>query len=332
MSKSNSPRSRPIQDILLLLGVLVCVFLVWSLAAYWIDGSVHGVHAPKETDAEARGLFGDKFGAVNALFSGFAFAGIIFTILLQRRDLNQTRDAFEEQTRAAENQRFDNTFFRLLELHNDITSKLDVLGNEGRSAFRTFHEQLLAADEDFPAYTALDRLPPEKIRVIRDTRTVAIADYPELTAADVSNIEVSLLRGLRGIDNYLDSDLAMQERKINHAYTKAASSLIDHYSHYFRNLYHLLRFIDESPLIDDSERKRYAKIVRSQLSEVELLALFYNSLTEITIPGREKLELGYPKMGQLLSKYDVLQNMSPRSLIHHHHRAIFLKNNRSNQQ
>jgi uncharacterized membrane protein YciS (DUF1049 family) len=38
-------------------------------------------------DWQTRGQFGDVFGAVNALFSGLAFAGLIYAILLQREDL-----------------------------------------------------------------------------------------------------------------------------------------------------------------------------------------------------------------------------------------------------
>ena len=38
-----------------------------------------------------RGTFGDQFGAVNALFSGLAFTGLIYTIILQRRDLEIQR-------------------------------------------------------------------------------------------------------------------------------------------------------------------------------------------------------------------------------------------------
>jgi len=38
-----------------------------------------------------RGAFGDKFGAVNALFSGLAFAGVIYAILLQRKELELQR-------------------------------------------------------------------------------------------------------------------------------------------------------------------------------------------------------------------------------------------------
>ncbi|ENK1257723.1 hypothetical protein AB2066_004338 [Vibrio vulnificus] len=41
---------------------------------------------------EVRGTIGDMFGAVNALFSGFAFLGVIYAILLQRTELALQRD------------------------------------------------------------------------------------------------------------------------------------------------------------------------------------------------------------------------------------------------
>ncbi len=43
-----------------------------------------------------RGTFGDLFGIVNALFSGLAFAGIIYTILLQRSELKLQRQELTE--------------------------------------------------------------------------------------------------------------------------------------------------------------------------------------------------------------------------------------------
>lgn len=38
-----------------------------------------------------RGTFGDMFGAINALFSGLAFLGVIITIYLQKRELEYQR-------------------------------------------------------------------------------------------------------------------------------------------------------------------------------------------------------------------------------------------------
>jgi hypothetical protein len=74
-----------------------------------------------------RGIFGDMFGAVNALFSGLAFAGIIITILmqrheleLQRKELEETRKVFDKQSRIMRDQQNDNTFFNLLENHRQL--------------------------------------------------------------------------------------------------------------------------------------------------------------------------------------------------------------------
>ncbi|MNF76922.1 hypothetical protein D3C85_1134250 [compost metagenome] len=151
-----------------------------------------------------------------------------------------------------------------------------------------------------------------------------------LEAADISNLETALENGVACCDNFLDNSVAMQEDKVRQAYTKAAEIHVDNYSHYFRNLYHTLRFVKESPLIEDAERPRYAKIVRSQLSEPELLTLFYNSLTKVALAGRENMELGYPKMGRLLHEFDILQNLPPRSVLHPIHLEIFKSNYREN--
>jgi hypothetical protein len=39
---------------------------------------------------DTRGQFGDVFGAVNAFFTGLAFAGVLLTLFLQRRELEGT--------------------------------------------------------------------------------------------------------------------------------------------------------------------------------------------------------------------------------------------------
>lgn len=55
-----------------------------------------------------RGTFGDTFGGINALFSGLAFGGIIYTILLQRKELAMQRqelaDTRKELQRSADAQ------------------------------------------------------------------------------------------------------------------------------------------------------------------------------------------------------------------------------------
>jgi hypothetical protein len=86
----------------------------------------------KDMPSADRGTLGDMFGTVNALFSGLAFAGIIFTILLQRKELGyqrkelrETRAEFVIQNKTLKNQRFENTFYNLVSLHNQIVNDID---------------------------------------------------------------------------------------------------------------------------------------------------------------------------------------------------------------
>ena len=64
-------------------------------------------------DYSERGSFGDMFGGANALFTGLSLIGLIATISLQRRDMN-------DQRKTANVQAFENTFFNLLNRHHEF--------------------------------------------------------------------------------------------------------------------------------------------------------------------------------------------------------------------
>lgn len=323
--------------------IFLVVFYLWLEAWRWIDTNIttsstatpltfesllsssSSVPAADGNTAAVRGQFGDKFGAINALFSGFAFAGIIFTIYLQRLDLRKTREAMSQE-------RFDNTFFQLLQVHIAITEKISMRGGfRGREAFEAFNDQLKSSDPDFHVFCALQKLSRQQIQDITNSKTVNQTLYPELDNSDVTNLTQALANtGTVSFVNFLDPTEAKHEGKIVAAYTSACeqNQNIDAFSHYFRNLYHILKFIDESELISEAEKNRYSRFVRAQLSQVELVALFYNSISKVSLPGRADMELGYPKMGRLLQRFDMLQNMNPRSLIHPIHESIFNNNNK----
>lgn len=232
------------------------VVLLWLASWVLIDKFV--------PDA-ARGVFGDKFGSINSLFSGLAFAGLIYAILLQRielklqrRELELTRDElrgqrgeFEEQNKTLKRQRFENTFFQMLALHNDIINSMSSGVGDGELRGRYL----------------LKSLSSQLIRRIgrRDGRDVSRWDF------NYTNFQYDLFyedcRSLMGI--------------------------------YFRNLYRLFKFVDESYLSED-DKKFYTNIVRAQLSDQELQMLFYNC---INIKGG--------KFKVYVEKYSLLNNLTP---------------------
>jgi hypothetical protein len=305
-------------QVILFVLIIAAVLGLWGGSWYWIEKFVTAVPA-SDTGAATKGQFWDQFGAVNSLFSGLAFAGIIFTILLQRGDLIETRNAISHE-------RFDTTFFELLALHMNITERIQTRGGNGKEAFVSFHEVLKAKDPDFYVFCALIKIPRERVREIIDAKAIDKTLNPELSDADVNNVSEALSGGVRSLSNFLDNDLTMHEQKIVGAYKAAAEQHIDDFAHYFRTLYNILRFVDDSDQITAVEKVRYAKFVRSQLSEAELIVIFYNSISKVRLAGRESLELGFPKMANLLVKYSVLHNMSPRSIIHPLHMNIFFQN------
>ena len=79
--------STPSKVILLALVGAAC--LLWAI--YWLFVVTVLLPVPEGGSSDAlyarRGQFGDMFGAVNALFTALAFAGLLYTIFLQRRDL-----------------------------------------------------------------------------------------------------------------------------------------------------------------------------------------------------------------------------------------------------
>lgn len=86
---------------------------------------------------QEQGLFGDMFGASNALFTGLSFVGVIIAILLQkqelklqrkeleltRKEMEQTRDEFVTQNYTLKLQQFENTFFQMLKMLEDIVKR-----------------------------------------------------------------------------------------------------------------------------------------------------------------------------------------------------------------
>ena len=69
--------------------VVLAVLLAWLAAGAAVWFSLGGL--------TERGQFGDMFGAVNALFSGLAMAGVIYAVYLQRTELVLQRHELKAQ-------------------------------------------------------------------------------------------------------------------------------------------------------------------------------------------------------------------------------------------
>ncbi len=95
--------------------------------------------------------FGDRFEAINALFAGLAFAGVIFAIILQwrelglqRQELKDTRTEITGQKETLQKQNFESSFFQLLGMHSEIVNSMEMPRENlsGRECFRSLRGDL----------------------------------------------------------------------------------------------------------------------------------------------------------------------------------------------
>jgi hypothetical protein len=94
------------------------VFATWPISSWSIDKA---------------GTFGDSFGVLTSLFTGLAFVGLLSTIHLQREDLllnrqelEATRNEFKLQSDTFHRQRFEDAFYQMLSLYKDNLRELSV--------------------------------------------------------------------------------------------------------------------------------------------------------------------------------------------------------------
>lgn len=258
---------------------IVGVIALWGLSWWLINKNINC--------STERGTFGDMFGAVNALFSGLAFAGLIATLLyqreelkLQRKELNEQKLEFREQNKTLKRQRFENTFFNMLSLQQEIVANISF--DEVKTIF------------DFNAHTQ------DKQRTSYNGRSLFREMYLNLK---VSIGKKQFYHGVKG---------AIQANNYGvYSYISATTR----FDHYFRHLYRIFKYVDTSDLIIDDERYEYACIVRSQLSDYELVMLFYNCLSTN----------GKDKFMPLIERYSIFNNLRVELLAKNEDKEAYAK-------
>lgn len=263
------------------------VIILWSIYIIWFPYWIPNLGR--------RGQFGDSFGAINALFSGLAFACVICTLIfqmkelrLQRKELENTQQVMkgqekqlEAQNRTLQHQNFESSFFQLLSLYNSIVDTMEIPGrsnNERHHSFRAMHEKLnmlvnysgnMGWEEHSQRLLNQLGTEVEEASWKEDTKQIIVEEIDERGEGFLKDYEVYV-------------------------------------GHYFRHLYNMFNFVDkEDNFLTSQEKKYYTNLIGAQLSGYELAVLFYYALNK-----REK------DFKRLIEKYALLKNLDFNLLIH----------------
>lgn len=323
MDKSDLRKKWLKNRIYILVGISVTT--LWFLSWLYIRS--------KSLSYEQSGQFGDQFGFVNSLFSGLAFGGIIVSLVLQRKELNLQRKELRDTRKEFSQQNFESTFFNLLKNQQDITKNIELEYKElitiltdkpvkvenkhffiySKIALRSIaralsHKQYekydreawqyLLDDEEYNHYDDEDNFVHAKIEYTNSTFNIGQKEWEAFNASTDNIIKCRLI------------------------YKFFVNKYQFVYGHYFRHFYHILKFLDESEdkekgsernsgKHDEISKKyyNYAQFLQAQMSTPELFLLFYNCFL-------------FPELIPLVSKYDILDNLPIKTLLHSSHNCL----------
>ena len=188
---------------------------------------------------QTSGPAGDKFGGITALFSGLAFAGLVFTLFVQKKELQYQRQELAllvNETRETK---------RHLEAQADhLKSQSDFVGKQ--TFENSFFQMLSSFNSNLQSISVTQRT---------DGSFVTGADALEEIYRRASR---KLTKGGAGFHNNYSQFFEIHKNDLGP---------------YFRQMYNILKFIKNS---DVAEKSFYSNILRAQLTSAELSLLAYN--------------------------------------------------------
>ena len=175
-----------------------------------------------------------------------------------RLELSGQKQEMMEQNKTLKIQKFENTFFNLLSLHHQIIESIDQI--EQKKTSNGIQDG----------------------KLIRNPNNFT---YENITVKGRDVFKTSFKVLVSKINYEKDIDY-------NDHYNSVYKSMQTDFGHYFRNLYRIIKFVDEIKFVENEEKNfkiqyQYTSMVRAQLSDYELLWLFYNCLNA---NGKEKFK------------------------------------------
>ena len=218
MGEIDSSKSWLSQNIHKFLGALiivsaVCIIIVISTYIKYFPG-------PISFDNQKWGTFGDFIGGtLNPILSFLSFIALLITIILQSKELSlstkeltNSATALKEQNESIKIQIFENTFFQMIGLHNDIVNSIDItIQNQthtivqGRDCFKYLYKNKFV-----PLYNNEKTLAPEsqESEIISSSYSIFINN----NQSEVGHYFRTLLNTISVVD---EAEIVNKEKFIN---------------------------------------------------------------------------------------------------------------------
>ena len=268
-------------------------------------------------DEEKVAQFGDFIGGVVGTI--LAFVGVILYYLAlteQRNDIKINRDALETQVKTLNQQ--------IIEFKAQ-TSEMQETRTAYEKQTSVFQEQTILFQEQTNFYKKQTEYYEQQVKELENQTKMSSLQRFNSEFYSLLNVFIGIkndckesinmiLKGLeRNAPDVYNKTSSVSERHLSFVeeFTKLYYQNANSLSRYFKTLSRLLKLIDDS-IIELKDKERYAKTLRSQLSEKELLVTYYDFCSKLG--DNTKI---------LAIKYDLLKHLHLMDKLENETRKVF---------
>lgn len=257
--------------------VFSVIVFVSAIVIFIVFGSWHFSSVLDEAKV---GTFGDFVGGVVGTLLAFV-ASILYYVALkkQQEELLQNQEALTLQTEALNRQIEE---FKQQSEEMVLTREVYKLQNETmKEEERTMHLQQF--DSHFFGF----------FQVYRDLKHKLNKENSDFFNELLVQIDQSIFfSNCKSYQSYSE--------EVRRVYETLFLENRNRLSSYYRCLYRLVRQVDECTFLSQKDKWRYVKLVRAQITDNELLVLYYNCCSEMAIKSRD-----------LYYKYNLFKHLQP---------------------
>lgn len=231
-----------IPTLIFIFAIILIICMWWGGAIIWI-----GAHLGLSVESVSLGDWGDSFSALNTVFSGGALLGVGATVYLQLRFARRQ----QVENGKAE---FERVYFQLFDLVRELRSELRFASTSRKSLHSVFGSPPThSAATSVSAATGDEKVGAEAIKLAYNDISKQFARY--------------------------SSPIHTKRPSIERLYNIVVNRKFQaEFGPYFRVIYSILKRIDVSSVLNETEKLDYSRLLRSQMTSQEVVLLGLNGL------------------------------------------------------
>tara|TARA_R110002049_G_scaffold309095_1_gene516830 strand:- start:220 stop:1044 length:825 start_codon:yes stop_codon:yes gene_type:complete len=231
-----------IATLIFIFAMILIICMWWGSSIVWL-----GAHIGLSVNNVSLGDWGDSFSALNTAFSGGALLGLGATVYLQLRFARRQ----QVDNGKAE---FERVYFQLFDLVRELKSELRFASTPRKSLSSAFtsssiHPHLAGVR----VATGDEKVGAEAIKLAYDDVSKQLSRYSSVSHAKSPSIE------------------RLYNIVVNRKFQAE-------FGPYFRVIYSILKRIDVSTVLNETEKLDYSRLLRSQMTSQEVVLLGLNGL------------------------------------------------------